>query len=259
VNAPEGNRRIAEGGRVTAGKLRVFREGRWEAVDGDRLFAGRRVIVFGLPGAFTPTCSSRHLPRYDELAPDLRAHGVDEILCVSVNDPYVMEAWARDQEVDNVTLVADGNAEFTASIGMLVDKRDLGFGLRSWRYSMLVNDGKVEKLFCEPDEPGDPFEVSDAETMLRHLDPDAKSPDHVVIFTREGCPHCARAREMLEQAGFTYVEFPLADNIRGIVVEAVSGRDTVPQVFLNGELIGGADDLEERLYGASGPPEGRPT
>ena len=133
MNAPEGNRRIAEGGRVTAGKLRVFREGRWEVVEGDRLFAGRRVIVFGLPGAFTPTCSSRHLPRYNELAPDLRAHGVDEILCVSVNDPHVMEAWARDQEVDNVALVADGNAEFTAAIGMLVDKRDMGFGLRSWR------------------------------------------------------------------------------------------------------------------------------
>jgi glutaredoxin-like protein len=95
--------------------------------------------------------------------------------------------------------------------------------------------------------------------MLRHLDPDAKSPDRVVVFTREGCPHCARAREMLEQAGFTYIEFPLEDSIRGIVVQAVSGRDTVPQVFLNGTLIGGADDLEERLYGASGPPEGRPT
>ena len=170
-----------------------------------------------------------------------------------------MEAWARDQEADNVTLVADGNGEFTESIGMLVDKRDLGFGMRSWRYSMLVDDGTVEKLFCEPEEPGDPFQVSDAATMLRHLDPDAKSPDHVVIFTREGCPHCARAKEMLEQAGLTYVEFPLEDNIRGMVVHAVSGRETVPQIFLNGELIGGADELEERLRGASGPPEGRPT
>jgi glutaredoxin-like protein len=259
MSTPEGRPRIAEGERIRCGALRVLRDGRWEQVDGDRFFAGRRLVVFGLPGAFTPTCSSQHLPRYNELAPDLRAHGVDEIVCVSVNDPYVMEAWARDQEADNVTLVADGNGEFTASLGMLVDKRELGFGLRSWRYSMLVDDGTVAKLFCEPDQPGDPYEVSDAETMLRHLDPDAKSPDRVVIFTREGCPHCARARELLEQAAFTYIEFPLEDAIRSMVVQAVSGRDTVPQIFLNGTLIGGADDLEERLYGASGPPEGRPT
>jgi peroxiredoxin len=259
VNARERNRRIGEGEPVRPGRLRVFRDGRWEEVDGARLFKGRRVIVFGLPGAFTPTCSSQHLPRYNELAPQLRAHGVDDILCVAVNDPYVMEAWARDQEADNVALVADGNGEFTESIGMLVDKRDLGFGQRSWRYSMLVKDGTVEKLFCEPDEPVDPFAVSDADTMLHYLDPDARAPDHVVIFTREGCPHCARAREMLEQAGFTYVEFPLEDNVRSSVVHAVSGRDTVPQIFLNGKLIGGADDLENALYGASGPPETRPT
>ena len=259
MNAPERRHRIAEGERIRAGRLRIFRDDRWEEVDGDRLFTGRRVVVFGLPGAFTPTCSSQHLPRYNELAPDLRARGIEEILCVSVNDPYVMEAWARDQEADNVTLVADGNAEFTESIGMLVDKRDLGFGMRSWRYSMLVDDGTVEKLFCEPEEPGDPFQVSDAATMLRHLDPDAKNPDHVVIFTREGCPHCARAKEMLEQSGLTYVEFPLEDNIRGMVVHAVSGRENVPQIFLNGELVGGADELEKRLYAASGPPERRPT
>lgn len=259
MNAPNRARRVGEGERIEAGRLRVLRDGKWDEVDGPQLFAGRRVIVFGLPGAFTPTCSSQHLPQYNELAPDLRAHGIDEIVCVSVNDPYVMDAWARNQEADRVTLLADGNAEFTESIGMLVDKRELGFGMRSWRYAMIVNDGVVEKLFCEPDEPGDPFSVSGAETVLRHLDPDAKSPDHVAIFTREGCPHCARAREMLEQAGFTYVEFPLEDNVRTMVVQAIAGRTTVPQVFLNGELIGGADDLEERLYGASGPPEGRPT
>lgn len=259
MNAPERIRRIGEGEKIRPVQVRVFRDGRWEEVDGDRLFKGRRVVVFGLPGAFTPTCSSQHLPRYNELAPQLRAHGVEDILCVSVNDPYVMEAWARDQEADNVALVADGNGEFTESIGMLVDKRDLGFGQRSWRYSMLVNDGTVEKLFCEPEEPGDPFQVSDAETMLHYLDPDAKPPDHVVIFTREGCPHCARAKEMLEQAGFTYVEFALEDNVRAAVVHAVSGRDTVPQIFLNGKLIGGADELENELQGASGPPETRPT
>jgi glutathione-dependent peroxiredoxin len=251
--------RIAEGGRVEAGRLRVYRDGHWEETDGAKLFTGRRVIVFGVPGAFTPTCSSQHLPRFNEMAPSLLARGVDEIVCVSVNDPHVMEAWARDQEPDNITLLADGNGEFTEAIGMLVDKRDEGYGLRSWRYSMLVNDGTVEKLFSEPDETGDPFKVSDAETMLHHLDPDAKVPDQVVIFTREGCPHCARAKEMLEQAGFTYVEFALDDNVRGTVLGAVAGRTTTPQIFLNGQLLGGADELEERFYGASGPPESRPT
>ena len=95
--------------------------------------------------------------------------------------------------------------------------------------------------------------------MLHHLDPDAKVPDEVVVFTREGCEHCARAKEMLEQAGFTYVDFPLEASVRGTVLRAVAGRETVPQIFLNGELLGGADELEQRLYGASGPPETRPT
>lgn len=259
MNAPERRGRIREGDRITVSRLRLYRDGRWADVDGAELFGGRRVIVFGLPGAFTPTCSSQHLPRFNELAPALRAHGVDEIVCVAVNDPYVMEAWAREQEADQVTLLADGNGEFTEAIGMLADKRDVGFGMRSWRYSMLVADGEVEKLFCEPAQPGDPYEVSDADTMLHHLDPDAKVPDEVVVFTREGCEHCARAKEMLEQAGFTYVEFPLEASVRGTVLRAVAGRETVPQIFLNGELLGGADELEQRLYGASGPPETRPT
>ena len=100
MNAPERRGRIAEGERIHAGKLRIFRDGTWEEADGDKVFADRRIIVFGLPGAFTPTCSSQHLPRFNELAPRLRELGVDDILCVSVNDPYVMEAWARDQEAD---------------------------------------------------------------------------------------------------------------------------------------------------------------
>ena len=260
MNAPDRRKRIAEGDRVECGaELSLFRNGEWQRTTCDKLFNGRRVIVFGLPGAFTPTCSSQHLPRFNQLAPDLFLHGVDEIVCASVNDPYVMEAWARHEEVENVTLLADGNGEFSQSIGMLTDRRDAGFGMRSWRYSMLVQDSKVVKIFCEPDEEGDPYQVSDAETMLRFLDPDAKSPDEVVIFTREGCPHCAHAKELLEVAGFDYLEFPLGDGIRGKVVRALAGSESVPQIFLNGELIGGADELQARLYGPAGPPESRPT
>ena len=109
----------------------------------DDIFKGKTVVVFSLPGAFTPTCSSTHLPRYNELAPAFFANGVDAIVCVSVNDAFVMNEWAAGQECANVTMLPDGNGEFTDGMGMLVDKSDLGFGKRSWRYSMLVKDGVV--------------------------------------------------------------------------------------------------------------------
>src|SRR5512140_3242621 len=156
-----------EGQRVPKVGFRVRENNEWRTVTTDEIFAGKTVVVFSLPGAFTPTCSSTHLPRYNELAPVFRANGVDEIVCVSVNDTFVMNEWAKDQEAQNIRLLPDGNGEFTSGMGMLVDKSDLGFGKRSWRYSMLVKDGVVQKMFIEPQKPGDPFEVSDAETMLR--------------------------------------------------------------------------------------------
>ena len=138
----------------------------------------RTWCVFSLPGAYTPTCSSTHLPRYNELAPVFKQHGVDEIVCLSVNDAFVMNEWKAGQERDNITFLPDGNGDFSEGMGMLVDKRDLGFGKRSWRYSMLVRDGMIENVFIEPDKEGDPFEVSDADTMLalhraRRRDPGA--------------------------------------------------------------------------------------
>ena len=142
----------------------------WVDVSSQELFAGRTVVLFALPGAFTPTCSANHLPRFDELAPAIREHGVDEILCLSVNDAFVMNAWAKHQGAANVRMLPDGNGEFTAAMGMLVDKSSLGFGKRSWRYSMLVRDGVIEKMFIEPQVEGDPYEVSDADTMLRYLE-----------------------------------------------------------------------------------------
>ena len=175
--------------------------GEWKTVTTDEIFKGKTVVVFSLPGAFTPTCSSTHLPRYNELAPAFFANGVDRIVCVSVNDAFVMNEWAKDQEADQVFLLPDGNGEFTDGMGMLVDKADLGFGKRSWRYSMLVRDGMVEKMFVEPQKPGDPFEVSDADTMLAYINPKAKKPDQVAILTREGCAFCAKAKALLDRAG----------------------------------------------------------
>jgi len=133
----------------------------------DELFKGRKVTMFGLPGAFTPTCSAAHLPGYVVHADELLARGVDRIVCISVNDAFVMDAWGRQHNVDdNVLMVADGNAELTQAMGLDLDLTERGMGIRSQRYSMLVEDGVVTQLNVEA--PGK-FEVSDAETMLSTL------------------------------------------------------------------------------------------
>jgi len=155
-----------EGQNVPQTIFRTRHNHEWVDVTTDEVFKGKTVVVFSLPGAFTPTCSSTHVPRYNQLTPTLKQHGVDEVICVSVNDAFVMNEWKAEQHADNVTFIPDGNGDFTDGMGMLVDKADLGFGKRSWRYSMLVKNGVVEKMFVEPNKPGDPFEVSDADTML---------------------------------------------------------------------------------------------
>ena len=145
----------------------------WKDLTSDEIFKGKKVVVFSLPGAFTPTCSTSHLPRYEELYEDFKAQGIDAIVCVSVNDAFVMYQWGLSQNAKNVFLLPDGNGEFSRKMGMLVDKSNLGFGMRSWRYSMFVDDGEIAKVFSEQGYsdncPTDPFEVSDADTMLDYL------------------------------------------------------------------------------------------
>ena len=233
-----------EGQRIPNVTFRIRENNDWKSVTTDEIFKGKTVVVFSLPGAFTPTCSSTHLPRYNKLAPVFAANGVDSILCVSVNDTFVMNEWAKDQEADNIVLVPDGNGEFTEGMGMLVDKSDLGFGPRSWRYAMLVKDGVVQKMFIEPQKEGDPFEVSDADTMLQHIAPGHRAPEPAVIFSKPGCPHCARAKALLDKNGVVYEDVSLGKGTTFSTVRAVSGRGTVPQVFIGGKHIGGADDLE---------------
>ncbi|MDB5260592.1 MAG: Redoxin domain protein [Candidatus Nomurabacteria bacterium] len=146
---------------------------RWQDVTTDEIFKGKKVIVFGLPGAFTPTCSSTHAPGYEKHYDEFKNLGVDEIVCISVNDAFVMYNWKKNLNVEKVFMLPDGNADFTREIGMLVKKTNLGFGERSWRYSMFVEDGIIKKLFIEPgfsdNYDSDPFEVSDADTMLEYL------------------------------------------------------------------------------------------
>lgn len=151
----------------------------WQDLTSDDIFKGKRVVLFSLPGAFTPTCSISHLPRYEELHDAFRAQGIDRIVCLSVNDAFVMYQWGKSQDARNVFLLPDGAGEFTREMGMLVDKSNLGFGMRSWRYSMLVEDGVIVKMFIEDGYsdncPTDPFEVSDADTMLDFLKENRKA------------------------------------------------------------------------------------
>ena len=217
----------------------------WVDVTTDELFAGKRVAVFSLPGAFTPTCSASHVPRYNELAPVFKANGIDDILCVAVNDTFVMNAWQQDQEAYNIGFIPDGTGAFTRAMGMLVNKDELGFGDRSWRYSMVVNDGVVEQMFIEPEKPGDPFEVSDADTMLAYINPDAVKEQTASIFTRKGCGHCDRAKELLTQKGYTWEEVKLGENISERGMRTITGRTSTPQVYINGRHIGGADELTQ--------------
>jgi len=238
-----------EGTHVPQVTFHTRRDHEWVRVNSDEVFRGKTVVVFSLPGAFTPTCSSTHVPRYNQLAPAFKRHGVDEVICISVNDAFVMNEWRDEQKAHNVTFLPDGNGDFTRGMGMLVPKDDLGFGQRSWRYSMLVKDGVVEKMFIEPDVPGDPFEVSDADTMLAYIAPRAPRPLDVTVFSRNGCPYCARVKGLLHDAGVAFEELVLNRDFSEATLRAVSSRSTVPQVFINGRHIGGSEELEAWLAG----------
>ncbi len=236
-----------EGKTVPQVTFRTRRDHEWIDVNSNEIFGGRTVVVFALPGAFTPTCSSTHVPRYNQLAPMLKQHGVDEVVCISVNDAFVMSEWQKEQKAFNITFLPDGNGDFSRDMGMLISKNDLGFGDRSWRYSMLVKDGVIQKMFIEPDEPGDPFEVSDADTMLSHIAPDAPVPLNVTVFSRDGCPFCARTKGLLNDAGIEFEELALNRDFSESTIRAVSGGSKVPQVFINGQRIGGSEDLASYL------------
>ena len=239
------------GQRIPSATFKTRQNGEFVDVTSEQIFNGRTVVVFSLPGAFTPTCSSTHLPRFNELAPVFKSEGVDEIVCMSVNDAFVMDAWKEHQEADNVTLIPDGNGEFTDCMGMLVDKSDLGFGKRSWRYSMLVKDGVIDQMFIEPNVPGDPFEVSDADTMLNYINPQAQKPAAISMVTKPGCPFCAEEKKQLTERGMAFEEISLGKGIGIRTVRALSGKETVPQIFIDGDYIGGSEELIAYLEAAA--------
>jgi len=228
-------------------------------VDSDALFKGKTVVVFALPGAYTPTCSTAHLPRFNELAQLMRREGVDDVICISVNDAFVMDEWRRGQEAEHINMIPDGNGEFTEAMGLLVDKRAVGLGQRSLRYSMLVRDGIIDKIFLEDydenDPEADPFEVSDADTMLRYIAPEARAPEPVVMFSKPGCPFCARAKAVLKARGIAFTDISQDSKINTSVLRAVSGGTTWPQVFEGGRLIGGAEEVAAYFGPAPSAPD----
>lgn len=236
-----------EGERVPSARFRVRENHEWRDLTSEDVFKGKTVVVFSLPGAFTPTCSSAHVPRYNQLAADLKRHGVDEVVCISVNDAFVMNEWQQAQRADNIRFLPDGNGEFTEKMGMLVDKEDLGFGKRSWRYSMLVKDGVIEKMFIEPEVAGDPYQVSDADTMLKYIAPKSPKPYDITVFSRPGCPHCGRAKAHLIAKALPFEELVLNRDYSERSLRAVAGATSTPQIFVNGQHIGGADALDAWL------------
>ena len=152
----------------------TFIGGEWKDVSTKELFGDKKVVIFSLPGAFTPTCSGEQLPTYDEMYSQFKDKGIDDVYCVSVNDAFVMNAWARDLGIKNVKMIPDGDGTFTRSMGMLVNKPKQGFGMRSWRYSAIINDGVVEQFFEEPgfnneSNDDDPYTVSAPEHVIKQL------------------------------------------------------------------------------------------
>ncbi len=146
---------------------------RWQDMTSADYFKGKRVILFSLPGAFTPTCSTYQLPDFEKMYPEFKAEGIDEIYCISVNDAFVMNAWGKSQNLNNVKLIPDGSGEFTRKMGMLVHKDNLGFGMRSWRYAAIINDGQIEQWFEEEGYSdncdSDPYGVSSPQNIMEKL------------------------------------------------------------------------------------------
>ena len=158
---------IQPGDRIPEATLSTMSEGKPVGMTTDEIFSGRKVLLFAVPGAFTPTCSARHLPGFVDLSSEIRQHGIDTIACMAVNDVFVMDAWGKSAGTGEILMLADGNAEFTRALGLEMDARPFAMGMRSQRFALLADDGVVRRLFLEG--PGE-YRVSSAEHVLAHLD-----------------------------------------------------------------------------------------
>lgn len=226
------------GHRVPQVYFRVWENNRWMNKNSDHFFKNKRVILFALPGAFSPVCSILHLPSYNDLYDTFRENGIDDVYCLSVNDGFVLEAWKRAEKAKKITMLPDADGEFTSKLGFLVDKSEMCMGERSWRYSMLINNGIIEKMFIEPvGQESDPYGQSSAETMLKYLNPSARVPDSVVIFSKHGCVDCEKVKEVLRSHRVPFEELMLDDDFTIRTVKGISGTTFLPQIFINGKRI----------------------
>lgn len=231
----------------------IRQAGQWHKKDFQTdVLHGKKVIIFGLPGAFTPTCSSSHLPRYEQLYDTFKAQGIDEIWCLAINDTFVMNAWAKHQGVSKVKMLPDGNGSITRILGMTTQKTDLGFGDRAWRFSILINNGVVEQHFIENpnSKEADPFEVSDADTMLNAINPIALKPTDVMVFTKTDCTFCLELKKALKSSNTPHTEIVLPDSSRNATLRAILGpqaNHTVPLAFINGSPFQGSQPIKKAL------------
>lgn len=203
------------------------------------LFKGKRVILFAVPGAFTLVCSLIHLPEYEEYYDLFINLGIDDIYCLAVNDLFVMEEWAKNTGTNKVKMIPDVHGTFTKALQMEVSKDELG--LRSWRYAMIIDDGVIEEVFIEPSLQS--ISRSRAKTLLRHLNPEIILPKNILIFTIDGCSHCAKAKELLINKELFFREKTFAKDYNLSDLKALTGKTSVPQIFINGRLIGGEEEL----------------
>lgn len=218
--------------------FRMWENGHWVFKNSDHFFRNKRVILFALPGAFTPVCSIMHLPSYNDLYDTFRENGIDDVYCLSVNDSFVMEAWKKAGKISKITMLPDAEGEFTKKMGFMLNTQEMCLGERSWRYSMIVNNCVIEKMFIEPAGQGtDPYGQSSAETMLKFLNPEARVPDSVAIFSSHGCVECEEVKELLKSRHLPFDELFLDDHFTIRTVKALSGSTYLPQIFVNGKRI----------------------
>lgn len=221
----------------------------WKVKHTHELFSGKRVVLFALPGAFTLTCSLLHLPGYEELYEEFKASGVDELYCLSVNDGFVMNAWAEKQEIKKVKMLPDALAKWTKSLNLEVESAELG--LRSKRYALIIDDKEIVESFIEEDNKN--LGISSAKKVLQYLNPSIILPSNVVIFTFPECIHCFRAKEMLKTHGIKYSEQVFNKDFDFNTLKALGGGK-IPQIFIDGEHLGGESELKKWLEGENEAP-----
>lgn len=210
----------------------------------EKIFSGKKVVFFALPGAFTPTCTMEQLPRYEQLSKPFKDNGIDEVVCLSVNDPFVMERWGIELNIKEVKLLSDGNCEFTKKMDAGIDLSGACLGMRSRRYSMYVENGVIQKMFLESGDSPTDMTVSDADTMYKYLFPKKDAIPNITLIVLDGCPDCAKMRLLLESADIPFEQLRYGTDLKGSAMKALTGEKTFPQIFIDGKHISSSIFME---------------